>query len=133
MIPTGTIYRIAASGQDYKRARSFFDRLSMPHSRLSFPTILAERDDNLVGALATNTEKRAVIAGPLAIDVPGNPAFVGLRLLDLYDSVMREVRVKQYLFFIDETEKDWIENIEDVTGLTPYTREDGKAWFKRDL
>ena len=92
-----TNYFLATSPQDYRKCNDFLRKQGM-HSKLSFPTIYAERHLHVIGLLGTIARKDMILAGPLIVAIDGNPAFVGMRLIQVYDDTMRKAGVRFYNF-----------------------------------
>ena len=129
----GTDYRLATTSADYKRIRNFLKDQEIEFSRLSFPSIFAERNGVVVGTLSTTYDANLIIAGPLAADVGrGNPAFVLVRLIQAYERVLERTGVSEYLFWVWEHQGPWISTLKDA-GLTPWERKDGRLWFKKEV
>ena len=128
MIPRDTHYRLACTPADYRRCRAFLAERMAVHP-LSFPTVYAERDGRLIGVLATQPPKKAIIAGPLAVE--GRSPFTALRLIEAYDRVMREAGV-DYDFCVAPDNVHWRSVIEQM-GLRPFHEDAMGVWFQRRL
>jgi hypothetical protein len=116
---------------DYRAAHAFL-RAQDADEPLSFPTVVAIRDDAIVGLLSTQTGQGAVIAGPLVISM-ARPIFIAIRLIEAYERVLWEAGVRSYRFGIDATEgKAWADMVQRY-GFEPYTEHAGALWFKREL
>lgn len=99
MFPRSTKYRLATSPNDYKACRALFaeNHGADPDHSLTFPTVLAERNGEVVGFLSTWDDKKALIAGPLEVK-GGKNIFTFIRLIEAYENVMRSAGVTQFLF-----------------------------------
>lgn len=129
MIPRDTRYRLAASPADYRRCRAFLAARMDAHP-LSFPTVYAEREGRIIGVLATQPPKKAIVAGPLAVE--GRSPFTALRLIEAYDHVMREAGIDGYHFHVAAGNEGWRKVIEQM-GLQPMQQTDQGAWYRRVL
>jgi len=128
MIPRDTHYRLACSPADYRRCRAFLAERMAVHP-LSFPTVYAERDGRVIGVLATQPPKKAIIAGPLAVE--GRSPFTALRLIEAYDRVMREAGV-DYHFHVAVANASWRRVVEQM-GLRPFHEDEHGVWYRRIL
>jgi len=129
-----TKYKIAESSADYKKAHALVKDVGIEGEfQLSFPTILAVEDDEIVGVLGTNIEQDYILAGPLALKKDKKRSFTILRLVELYDFTMREAGIRSYLFCTELGNTKWLEYVERLGGLQPYSYKGGHAWFIRDL
>ena len=128
----GTDYRIAESGADYSKCHSFIRDNHFQDPPITFPTIMAERKGKLVGVLGTHKSNKAIIAGPLIINTPGNNAFVGVRLIEGYEKVLATLKVKTYVAAMWKHQPDWI-RMASAVGFEPLAVENGVVWMKRTL
>ncbi len=103
---------LAIKGQDYKNAHAYL-RNKDEHCKLSFPTILMKRDDNVIGVLGTNPSKQAVIAGPLLVD---DELFI-MPLISAYEKILKMGSVTRYLFKVEKTKVDWLKTIDRTEGV----------------
>ena len=123
-----TTYRLAVGPADYKKCRALMAEFIEPVA-LSFPTVMAERDGKLIGFLATQPRKEAVIAGPLMLRE--RSPFVTLRLLEAYDNVMRAAGITAYHFYV-KNGNQWREQVERL-GFEAWSHDEGGAWYRRTL
>ena len=132
MTPGNTEYKLATTA-DYVKCHTLMRDLGEIDAPIRWPTLVAKRGKKVVGFLGTIPSKEAVIAGPLAVDLEEieNPAFVALRLFDLYDQILYTAGIEVYLFTVEVGNKKQISLIERSFGLEPYTEQDGMAWFRR--
>ena len=129
-----TIYRIADGAGDYRKAHALIKAEGIEEKfQLSFPTLLAMEEDEVVGVLGTNVEQDYILAGPLVLKSDKKRSFTIVRLVDLYDTTMRACGIKSFLFCTELTNTKWLEYIDKVLGFKPYCEEDGRAWFIRNL
>ena len=132
-----TSYLLASSPADYTKCHSFLEEEKIEHDKLSFPTVMAVRYNQVIGVLGTIPLKDAVVAGPMHIGVEGNPSFVLIHLIESYENVLRMSGISMYNFYVLKTDVDFINAIDrikdswDVKQL--YTDQSDKVWFERIL
>lgn len=132
---TETNYFLATTPQHYKNARVFMKDDLDDNDHLSFPTIIAERDDEVIGVLSTRPTKNMIIAGPIRIDVKGNPTFTLIRLVDCYEFILRKAGITSYLMHTtDDYFIDTINKISDKWPIEPIaSAPEGGLWFRRSM
>ena len=132
-----TTFKIAITADDYKKCHALLDLLGRAErSELSFPTIMAFRDDNLVAFVSTVNPKKAkaIIIGELAISpYIKRPQFILVKIIDIWERFMYDRGIVSYLFYIPLDKQEWIAMMEKVTGLTPYTKDSKLAWYNRKI
>lgn len=127
-----TEYHIA-SNAELKECYRLARVAGIPCKKLQYPTIVAKRDDAVVGFVSRVPSTKAIICGPLVVDPAiRHPSFLALHLIDLFDSLLAASGVKSYLFNIDPSNETWSSTIKKF-GLTPFAETDGRQWFKREL
>lgn len=94
----GVVYTVAASSHDFRECHELTAELRLDKPALTFPTILAHEDGELVGFLGTIKNPNMIMAGPLVLRTPRR--FVALRLIEAYDSLMRTAGVVTYTMFV---------------------------------
>ena len=132
MIPLSTKYRLASGLPAYNRARAFLKGQAQTVSDLTAPTVLAIREDSIIAVLATTANKKAIIAGPIATSVEGNPAFVVRRMIEAYETVLTRLGIKTYLFWFWDHQTPWMRMIESMSVL-PWMHDGERVWYKREL
>ena len=132
MKPRDTVYRLAHSPKDYAACRALL-REQGEDVRLSFPTVMAEREGAVVGFCATQPRKDAVVAGPLVVakDLP-RPGITIIRLGEAYENVMRAAGVKVYWFHVEPHMTEWADILKRV-GFEPYAEDAAGVRFRRVL
>lgn len=129
-----TSYKIAETAMDYTKAHALIRNEGQNDDfQLSFPTILAMEDDEVVGVLGTNVTQKYILAGPLVLKSDRKRSFTIIRLVELYDATMRAAGIRSFIFATDLSNTRWLEYIDKVLGFKPYTIKHGKAWFIRNL
>ena len=100
--------------------------------RLSFPTVVAERDDVVIGFLATQPRKDAIVAGPLVVaqSVP-RPGLLVIRLGEAYDAVLRRAGIKTYYFHVEPQRINWKDILEKTGAFEQVSADDTGTWFRR--
>lgn len=125
------IVKLATKGADYARCKRHFSVAV----RYEYPTVMAERDNELVGYLTTNTKSGYIVAGPLWIKEDLKGAFRGLvliRLLEAYEKVLFINGVDRFLFWIGPSDEHYVATIKKAIDLVPFEIDaDGKYWFKK--
>lgn len=128
-----TIYRLAASPRDYVAAHDLIKAEGVEQARLSFPTVMAWKDNELTGILSTYIDKNTIYAGPLVLKKGQRRLWTLIRLVETYEKVMRDMTIKSYFFSVDKANKEWLDKISDVYELKPYTEYNGRYWYQRNL
>lgn len=135
MKPTETVYILAASSKDYADCHTLdYAESGVDHDdTFSFPTVLAKRDGEVIGFLATIPNKRFVAAGPLVVKGGRNP-IVAMRLLEAYDRIMAHCGMKMYYFSVDASRADAlsIDRLKEL-GMQHMETKGNYAWMKREL
>lgn len=98
---------------------------------MSWPTVIAERDDEMIGVIGTHAHRNAVVAGFLHAPHP----ITALRLVEAYENVLRLAGVREYWFSLaKDAPTRWREVIEENPDIvTPRGEHDGADWYKRKL
>lgn len=130
-----TDYRLAAGPADYAKAHALVRGEGWEEHELSFPTIMAIKDGELVGILATHIVNNTIMAGPLVIKSDGEKRrlWTMIRLIELYENVMREAGIKQFIFAVPKDLTTYLYQIQEVLKMTPYAEKDGHLFFERNL
>jgi hypothetical protein len=132
MQPRDTIYRLAGHPRDYQWCHQLFNDQGLDDQALSWPTIMALKDDELVGCLSTTPSKTAVIAGPMTVK-KAHPLITIIRLIEAYDVIMRAAGVTSYDFGIDgEAHPSWLKIVHKHE-MHPYAYVGEVAWFTRKI
>ena len=98
-----------------------------------FPTVVAERDGEIIGCLATQEEPSCVVAGPLVVKDGRLKAICGIRLAEAYENVLRAAGVTTYYFCIDREHEAWIKSALRMGTFTLYGDEGHQLVFRREL
>lgn len=100
-----------------------------------WPTVVAIRNGELIGAISTGDYDDAVVCSILKVVIP-NPVIVAAKLVDAYEKYLVSIGVKSYIFSVNEYRTSWIRTLEDF-GLKRIGRLDedldGNIWFQRIL
>jgi hypothetical protein len=127
--------RLATRGSDYAKCAR-----GEPHpDGFEYPTIMAERTEKgeLIGYLTTSTKTGYIVAGPLWISPKMTGTGRGLVLLRLmagYENVLGMNGVDRFLFWIDPSDKHYIDTIEKAIGLKAfYVDANERHWFKKEI
>ena len=136
MHPARTLYRLAHSPRDLSACHRLARDHGMDAKTFTFPTVVADREGEIVGFLATQPSKTAVVAGPLAVATP-RPLITVLRLLEAYENVLKAAGVSHYYFEVDAANHDWLRMIEQsseqVNSIQPVQSTPEGTWHRRRL
>ena len=125
-----TTYRLATTPADYRKCRALVRQHDSPKP-MTFPTVMAVRDGQVIGVLGTQKRDDMIVAGPFVL--AHKSPFVVLHLLDAYDLVMRRAGIVAYHFYIDPGNAHWQAQVERL-GFTAWSRDEaGGAWYRRSL
>lgn len=128
-----TLYRLAASPRDYAAAHDLIKAEGLPEHRLSFPTFMAWKDNELTGVLSTHIYNNMIIAGPLVLKNGQARYWTLIRLIENYERVMRHMRITSFIFSVDEKAKEWLDKIAKTYAIEPYAHQDGRFFYERKL
>ena len=133
MKPARTKIRLARPGGEWNRLYAMAKRAGgRPHKGdFGFPTVVAERDGEVIGFLSTWPSDKAVFAGPLVVDGGKNP-FLFIRLVEGYENVLKAAGVKVYLHHIDKEREEHVGMMERL-GFSRYREVDTGWLMKREL
>jgi hypothetical protein len=133
MQPRDTRYRLAHGRKDLQACHRLARAYGLDLQAFPWPTVVADRHGALVGCLATQPSRRAVIAGPLVV-AGTRPLLTAVRLVDAYEGVLRLAGVTAYVFYIAHEDKAWRALVQRVMpSLHPYATTATEAWFIRRL
>ena len=127
-----TDYRLAHNSYMYKQANAFLRENGIEYDRLSFPTIIAYREGEVLGVISTNPKENIIVAGPIFAKTEGNASFIYMRLIEAYDLIIKANRVSGYFFRIWDHQSIWKKQVEKL-GLIPYSSADGLTLYRRDV
>lgn len=124
-----TTYKIAENSADYKKVHALIKSEGVEDAQLSFPTIMALEDDEVVGCLGTDTQQSMIIAGPLVLKSDKKRTFTIIRLVEAYEACMRHMGIKSFIFSAELKNEKWLTYIDEVLGFEPYYKDNERAWF----
>ncbi len=130
-----TFYALATHAGDYRAVSQFLRENKVECEGLSFPTIYARREDEVVGVMGTQPRKDAIVAGPLFVNTPGNDAIVGKRLVESYEYILNKAGVSVYNYMIDRADTKWLSSLRKTPLLhvEMETSDPEVVWFRRRL
>lgn len=128
-----TEYRLAASAHDYMQAHKLARENNHHFESFSFPTMMAWKNGELTGILATTIKDKMIIAGPLCLKSGQRRSWTLIRLIDAYDAIMRAAGIKSYIFAVENENRDWIDKINKTFDIHPYSYKNGMAFYVRKL
>lgn len=129
MQPSATIYRIATDDDEPSL-------LVMPNGLVArrFPTVVAERDGEIIGYLGTHDRHDVILAGPMDICLESERAkgVIASRLIQAYETVLLLAGVDFYFYTVRNGK--WREATERSPRTTFCSETpDGVCLFKREL
>lgn len=129
-----TDYRLARGPADYAKAHDLIKEEGLAEHRLSFPTVMAWKDGEVTAVLSTTYDRNnTTIAGPLVLKSGARRSWTLIRLIDVYDSVMRSAGMKSYIFSVEKKNVEWLEKIEQTFDIKPFAEKDGNWFYERKL
>lgn len=138
MYPRNTIYRLARTPRDYRACRKLFEENhgAEPLHNLSYPTVVAVRDGEIIGFLSTDTRKKVIMAGPLEVK-GGKNMITFIRLIEAYEVVLRVSGVTSFMFYLRADREDSfnhkrVEEYKDF-GVKFLRFDHGQALFWKDV
>jgi len=131
MITTRTIYRPARQG-DYKALHRLAEAGGQGGAvAYQFPTIVVERDGQLVGFAATQRWSKRLMVGPVVVaETVRLKGLVAIRAVLEIEKVLKE---EGALYYLIGTAKPGLMRICEAFGCEKVPSEDGDAWFLRRL
>ena len=124
-------YTLCTSDLDYRKAYKFLAGTEFEDCALSYPTIMAVRDGKIEGVLGTHPRSDMLVAGPLYIQNKGLfKAPLEIRLVDIYETLLINLGVEVYVFYVKKDDKRRINMLRDV-GLTPEWETEESVWYVR--
>ena len=133
MTPKHTLYRLSEPG-DAASLRALWmhnQELFGKPLKLGWPTIVAERNNVIIGFLSTYLDHEIITAGPLILRKGAAP-FTTLRLIEAYENILRIAGVKTYFFFFEDQNDRWMKFAAKL-GVEPYSVDHNGKWFRRNL
>jgi hypothetical protein len=131
---TEVTYRIAEGADDLRAIHDLMRQENFIDQDVTFPTVMAMENGKLVGFMATSPSDEMVIAGPLLLDTSKSRPFTALRLMGLYDTVMRNLNIKSYIFNIDVEDSGLTRGIRKYfKELKPYASDGKHEFYVRHL
>ena len=133
MYPATTSYRLCVTPGDYRACHQLQRDEGPDDWPLSYPTVYALRDGIVVGFCSSHIQNGVLYAGPLLVHTGlSRLIFVGIRLVEAFETVLRRSGVTQYFFKIDKINDRWQAAISRL-GAFP-ARETEDCWvYRRDL
>ncbi len=126
-----TEYKVLAPEADIS---SFFGE---PHR---WPTVVAIRDNRIIGAISTHDRDGVMVCGPMLVKVPGRTVFVAFRLIEEYDRYMKELGIVCYYLGLKLDDPAWIcvmdkfsRRYADSFPIERIGGNDGQMWYRRLL
>lgn len=100
---------------------------------MTFPTIMAVENDELIGFLATFPSDEAVMVGPMAVKKGRNRGWIAIKLFDAYEGLLRFIGVKKYLIQVSKSNMSLVKSVDRLFEQEPVAESEDEVWFLRDL
>ncbi len=97
--------------------------------KIGWPSIVAERDGEIIGWLITQERDDAVSAGPIS----ANSAHTAKNLIQAYENLLKALGIIQYLFCINKKNKKWLKLVKKLGIYEPYDEGSDTVSFRRRL
>lgn len=95
---------------------------------ITFPVIIAKREDKIVGVFCTFNSKQAVVAGPIKSD----SSQITMKLGENYDNLLKSMGIKTYVFAVEKGTK-WLKVIKKLDDIYKEFNEDEDViWYRRE-
>src|SRR5262245_15791229 len=127
MKPRDTTYRLVTRPQEYQRCHQFLKDQGYDEPRLTYPSIMAQRGEELIGVLATQPRSDAIVAGPVAVSKGG--LITAIRLFEAYERLLWHSGVRSYYFGVEKANTSWIEQLNRF-GLIACQVTDEAVWYQ---
>ena len=127
----GTDYNIVLNPAHYRACHKFLRDNKVKPVKLTYPTLVAEREGEIIGLMGTLRSDKAVIAGPVYVSIPNSP--VSYRLIEVYEQYLKSKGIKKFIFSVDVDNHKWLNMVQRV-GVYKKTGTKGNSiWFERTL
>lgn len=125
-----TTYRIIENKADYRKAHKFVRDTNGEDydGPMTFPTVLAERDGEIVGVMSTRIQHSAIMAGSIA----ASSAFILKRLFEFYETALDQLKIKIYLIPVAKEAKLLLKVMGNVFGPS-WQEDENHIWYKREV
>lgn len=127
-------FKVAEHAGDYRQCIALAAAEEQKHRRLSWPTVMAYEDEELVGFLSTDTSQDMVVAGPLVMKSDKRRPRLTLKLAEEYENSLRNLGIKSYIMGVlpDSIMHKAIERYVSDTS-TKYGEAEGWLFYVRKL
>ena len=136
-LPLGnTDYSLARSSRDYREANEFLKDREVEYTGLSFPTIIARREKDVIGVISTVKGEPRITAGPLHVDTKdGHEIFTAIRIVSCYDGVLKKAGITKYWFWAHIENEQLIDTCRQLSSHKEVEMNDNEdyVWFERSL
>lgn len=106
--PAETLYKLAEAPAEFRAIHELMRSEGRETKGVTFswPTVIGLEDDEVVAAIGTTPSKKMIQAGPLVLKRNKDRRYTALRLMEVYEGLLRLVGVSTYtIFAYDEDEK----------------------------
>jgi hypothetical protein len=131
-----TDYSLAITPNDYGAANTFLKRRDVDYTGLSFPTIIARREKDVIGVISTVKGEPRITAGPLHVDTKdGHEIFTAIRIVSCYDGVLKKAGITKYWFWAHIENEQLIDTCRQLSSHKEVEMNDNEdyVWFERSL
>lgn len=126
-------YKVAVNPGDYARAHRLMKEYGGSKQKLTFPTILAVKDGEVVGLIGTRIYKDMIVAGPVVVRRTMG-ALGAIRLVEAYENAMRNMGIEWFIFWTDGEQSIIEKAIRRFNPeMTPYSIKGSKRFYRRLL
>lgn len=130
-MPGETEYLLTKDPGILERAHAFCDARGFDTTHMVFPTIMALRDNKVIGVIGTQLINDMIIAGPFVVDTGnGHNGLVPYRLVDKYFTVMRNLGIAEFYCFVEKDNKRYKNMLEALLNIEPFSFHQDAWWYK---
>ena len=101
--------------------------------KLRYPTVIAIRDQEVIGCVSTETRKGGVVAYALIVNPDIKGGITWLRLADTYESVLFRSGIQEYKFDILKNTGSWVKACQRALNVKPYTEDGDRYYYKKNI
>lgn len=130
MYPKSTTYRLVTESDEDRLLEYIREKMGII-SHIGWPSIIAERNGDLLGCIITQAREDAVVCGPIYSE----NGIIAVRLLMIYEDYLAKMGIKEYLFSIADVESSDMLNLarRKSVPLVDLGENDGQHWYKRRI
>lgn len=99
--------------------------------KLAWPTVVAERDGRVIGFMASSPCDWCLMGGPMDMETPS--PIMAMRLIEAYENLLIRSGITRYCFYIEATNKRWIEQVSAIDFVTQIGGDEQNVIFEKLL